>query len=88
MWTSELSPYLKNSAASRMLIAIIPAERYIIHPDNAVNLTLQTACHAISESFNRLSEIGTPIVDPYTGEEVTLAESLANFLCVRYIDTI
>ena len=61
MWTSQLSPYLTDAAASRMLIAIIPAERYVIHPESQINLTIQAACKCITESFNRLSEVGIPL---------------------------
>ena len=64
IWTSDLSAYLTDSAASRMVIAIIPAERYIIHPRTGVNLTLQTACLAIAESFNKLSREGVAVKDP------------------------
>ena len=70
MFTSELSPFLKNASASRMVMAIIPAERYIIDPDTGINLTIQAACHAITGSFNRLSQIGIPMEDPSTKTEV------------------
>ena len=63
-----------------MVIAIIPAERYIIHPESGVNLTLQTACQAISDSFNRLSATGVPIVDPASGAEVTYSGIFSKFL--------
>ena len=58
MFTSELCPYLTDSAASRMLMAIIPAERYVIDHRTGINLTLQTACQYIVESFNRLGVKG------------------------------
>ncbi|CAE7237215.1 unnamed protein product [Symbiodinium pilosum] len=70
VWTSDLSPYLTDSAASRMVMAIIPAERYIIDPITGVNLTLQAACLAIAESFNRLSREGLNVCDLYSGETV------------------
>ena len=70
IWTSDLSPYLTDSAASRMVMAIIPAERYIIDPITGVNLTLQAACLAIAESFNRLSREGLNVCDLYSGETV------------------
>ena len=70
VWTSDLSPYLTDSAASRMVMAIIPAERYIMHPITGVNLTLQAACLAIAESFNRLSREDLNVCDLYSGETV------------------
>ncbi|CAE7346366.1 unnamed protein product, partial [Symbiodinium pilosum] len=57
-FTSDLSPYLTDSAASRFLIGIIPASRYLIDPDSGTNLTLQAACYHITQSFNRLSQQG------------------------------
>ena len=53
-----------------MVMAIIPAERYIIDPDSGVNLTIQAACQAITASFNRLSQIGIPIEEPSSKTEV------------------
>ena len=63
MFTSDLSPFLADSAASRMLIGIIPAERYVIDPQTSLNLTIQTACWHVVESFNRLSRAGVRIRD-------------------------
>ena len=70
MFTSELCPYLTDSAASRMLMAIIPAERYVIDHRTGINLTLQTACQYIMESFNRLGRDGVPLKDEH-GETAT-----------------
>ena len=55
IWTSDLAPDLTDSASSRMLIAIIPAERYAIDPVTGLNLTIQAACRHITQSMNMLS---------------------------------
>ena len=68
MSTSDLSPYLSDSAASRLLIAVLPANRYIIDPATSVNITLQAACLEIAKSFNRLSRVGVPVKHFATGE--------------------
>ena len=85
MWTSQLSPYLTDAAASRMLIAIIPAERYVIHPESQINLTIQAACKCITESFNRLSEVGIPLRDP-TDNSVVTRTNLAILSSITTID--
>ncbi|CAE7191253.1 unnamed protein product [Symbiodinium pilosum] len=49
-----------------MIIAVIPAARYIIDDATGVNITLQTACLHICGSCNKLSEEGVPLRDPST----------------------
>ena len=71
-FTSDLSPYLTDSAASRFLIGIIPASRYLIDPDSGTNLTLQAACYHIMQSFNRLSQQGVPVKDVDGSSEARL----------------
>ena len=65
-----MSPHLTNSAASRMLIAIIPVGRYILDPTTGINLTLQTLYLRIAKSCNQLSQQGVKISDPATRQTV------------------
>ena len=67
-WQLDLGPAPTNSSASRFLVGIFPVSMYAIMPDDQTNLTLQAAAHAITESFNRLSDHGLNIADlPFWG---------------------
>lgn len=69
-WTCDISPHLTDSAASRMLIAVVPADRYILDPATGINLTLQTLYLHIAKSCNKLSQEGVKISDPVTHQTV------------------
>ena len=82
MFTSDMSPYLTDSAASRLVIGILPANRYVIDPASGVNLTLQAACQHITNSFNKLSRESIMVRD-FEGEPVTRLILRSCFLCRR-----
>ncbi|CAE7249546.1 unnamed protein product, partial [Symbiodinium sp. CCMP2456] len=65
-WTCDMAPRLTDSAASRMLVAVLPADRYIVDPDTGINLTLQSAFMHIANSFNQLTRQGVKVADPTT----------------------
>ena len=62
LWTSDFSPYLTDSLASRNVMCVLPAQHYVITPDG-VNLTIQAVTHAIVQSWNLLSNQGLPVRD-------------------------
>ena len=62
LWSSDSSPYLTNSMASRLPICLIPASRYAVSQDG-VNLTVQAAAEQIKNSFNTMSRTGVKIRD-------------------------
>ena len=77
-----MSPHLTDSAASRNLIAVIPAERYILDPTTSINLTLQTLYLQIAKSCNQLSRQGVKMSDPVTHETVVrLSPATFCFAC-------
>lgn len=62
IWSSDHSPYLKNSVCFRWPIAVIPKSLYLI--DNSeVNLTVRAATAEIVTALNRLSTGGIKIKD-------------------------
>ena len=82
MFTCDFSGYLSDSAASRLIIGLLPANRYILDPESGVNLTLQAACQHITSSFNQLSREGIVVRDFSTGDPVTKLSSSAVFCVV------
>ena len=61
LWSSDTSPVLSHSPSSRWPICIVPASRYVY--ENGVNITIQALTHAITNSFNTLSNFGIPVRD-------------------------
>lgn len=57
IWTSDASPHLTDSMASRFVIGIIPASLYHFGP-GGVNMTLAAATQAITVSFTKLALTG------------------------------
>ena len=62
LWTSDFSPFLTDSLASRVVMCVLPAQHYVITRDG-VNLTIQAVTHAIVKSWNLLSNHGLPVRD-------------------------
>ena len=81
LWTSDSSPFLTNSVASRFPIAVVPASRYAMS-ESGVNMTLEGITQRIVSSFNTLSRSGVKIrnSDAHRNQPVTGSEySLSNF---------
>lgn len=75
LWSSDSSPWLSNSAASRWPIAVIPASLSIMG-DEGNNLTLGSATSAIAESFRKLAIQGIKIRDLKSRGGSTVSRSL------------
>ena len=78
LWSSDSSPFLTNSVASRFPIAVVPASRYAMS-ESGVNITLEAITRCIVSSFNTLSRSGLKIrnlecqrTQPVTGLEYFL----------------
>lgn len=68
LWVSDHSPNPTNSLVSRNVIAVIPSSRYVYDEETGRNMTVQTALHAVVNSFNQLSTVGAQVVDPISKE--------------------
>lgn len=71
LWSSDMSPWLTNSLASRFPIGIIPKERYF--HDGDLNVTVDYVAGAIARSFNTLSTHGLKITARENGQKRTAA---------------
>jgi hypothetical protein len=85
VWSSDSSPYLTNSMASRLPICMIPASRYAVS-ETGVNLTVQAAAEQIKNSFNTMSRTGVKIRDVTSVRARAASRSVCLFLYV-YIYT-
>ena len=76
VWSSDSSPFLTNSVASRFPIAVVPASRYAM-AESGVNITLEAITGHIVSSFNTLSRSGVKIrnLDAQQNQPVTGLEN-------------
>ena len=85
VWTSDTSPFLTNSNASRFPICVLPSSRYAVDPDTGVNITLEAITLQVTQSFNALSTAGVKIrgLEPSRRNQpvpmITTSESFPNF---------
>ena len=63
VWSCDSAPtsISTHSPSSRWPICILPSSLYVVI--DGVNLTLEPALHAITESFNKLSTEGIKVRD-------------------------
>ena len=85
MWCSDHSPHATDSLASRNLVTIIPASRYVFDDGGTINVTVQTALSNIVQSFNQLSSRGAVLKDPISKEIVPqfcFSGLVLSFICL------